>query len=273
MADQMLNVLVEGFDPEKAVQKEQQDQYWQEVIAAYQNRTVLQAEMSGIEHKLGQPCGIVQMGHIRGYIPLEETGCDNIQELRVLLGTKIAFRVLNYDRENDVFTASRKAALEFMAALTWSRLEEGQVVLAVVRKVSMKEMRVDIGGISVKIPVQEVDHGWLDDLRERYAVGDHLKVKVMEVDRENEHVTLSAKALKPSPFPDCAKRYTPGSEYAGTVTGVVEYGVFVNLEPGVDVSTPHLKFEKLRKGERVLVRIRDVNVDKEKIYGKIVRKL
>ncbi|WP_228441255.1 hypothetical protein [Novibacillus thermophilus] len=66
MTDQMLNVLVEGFDPEKAVQKEQQDQYWQEIIAAYQNRTVLQAEMSGIEHKLGQPCGIVQMGHIRG---------------------------------------------------------------------------------------------------------------------------------------------------------------------------------------------------------------
>jgi ribosomal protein S1 len=117
---------------------------------------------------------------------------------------------------------------------------------------------VDIGGINVKIPVNEVDHGWIDDLLERYKVGEHIKVKVMELDKENERVVVSAKALKPSPYPDCAKRYAPGGEYTGTVTGVEAYGVFVNLEPGVDALVPHMKFERVKKGDRVLVRVRRV---------------
>ncbi|GGK35247.1 hypothetical protein GCM10010965_30310 [Caldalkalibacillus thermarum] len=57
------------------------------------------------------------------------------------------------------------------------------------------------------------------------------------------------------------------------MTGVVEYGVFVNLELGVDALVPHMKFEKVRKGEQVLLRIREVDVKNEKIYGKIARKL
>ncbi|QZT35504.1 S1 RNA-binding domain-containing protein [Caldalkalibacillus thermarum TA2.A1] len=270
VSDQLLQVLVEGFDPEK-LEEERKD--WQEVIAAYQNKTILQADLIGIESKLGEPCGVVQVGNIRGYIPLEHSGCEKLSDLRNLIGTKVAMMVLNYDRENDVFTASRKDALERMAEITWSRLKEGQVVIAVVRNVMEKILVVDIGGISVRIPASEIDYAWIDDLRDEFKIGDHLKVRVMEVDKENQKVTLSAKALKPNPYPDCTKRYVKGGEYAGKVTGVEDYGVFVNLEPGVDALVPHMRFERLRKGDRVILRVYDVNAKKERIYGKIVRKL
>ena len=270
MSDQLLQVLVEGYDPEK-LEEERKD--WQEVIAAYQNKTILQADLIGVENKLGQPCGVVHVGNIRGYIPLEMSGCDNLQALRNLIGTKIAMMVLNYDRDNDVFTASRKDALERMAEITWERIKEGQVIIAVVRRLFQKVMVVDIGGISVRIPASEIDYEWIDDLRDRYKIGDNLKVKVMEVDKENRKVVLSAKALKPNPYPDCTKRYVKGGEYAGKVTGVEDYGVFVNLEPGVDALVSHMKFDRLRKGDRVILRVYEVNPRKERIYGKIVRKL
>lgn len=117
MAEQILRRLVECYDPGR-VSDEQHNEIWQEIVAAQQNRVILQAEMIGIEHKLGEPCGVVQMGRIRGYIPLKESGCDTIGKLRQLIGTNVAFRVLNYDLENDVFTASRKQALEQMASIT-----------------------------------------------------------------------------------------------------------------------------------------------------------
>src|SRR5690606_10896125 len=116
-------------------------------------------------------------------------------------------KVLNYDRENNLFTASRKAALEHMANVTWSRVEEGQILMSVVRDVMPWGIKVDIGGVQVEIPIDEVDHGWIDDLYEKVRVGDHLRVKVIELDKENKTIKVSAKQAKPSPWPECAKRY------------------------------------------------------------------
>lgn len=59
----------------------------------------------------------------------------------------------------------------------------------------------------------------------------------------------------------------------GTVSGVREYGVFVNLEPGVDSLSRHLKFEDVKKGDRVLVRVLDTNAKKQQIRSRITRVL
>lgn len=272
MADELLQVLIEGYDPSK-VEEDEVDKHWKEIYGAIQNQTILQAPVIGIETKLDKPCAVVSIGPIRGYIPLEFSGVENIRQLRRLSGQRVAFKVLNYDREENVFTASRKAALDQMAEITWKRLEEGQTILAVVRDVNPSRVRVDIGGIEVKIPIEEMAYGWIDDLTEMVKVGDHLKVKVVELDRDNKNVKVSAKAAQQNPWPECAKRYHEGAEYVGKVSGVREYGVFVNLEPGVDSLSRHLKFENVKKGDRVLVRILGVDIEKQQIRSRIIRVL
>lgn len=272
MAEDRLQVLIEGYDAEKASKLENEvDEHWKEIYGAYQNRTILHAMVTGIETKLDMPCAVVSLGTIRGYIPLDVSGMENDRQLHSLTGKDVAFKVLNYDREAGVFTASRKEALEQMAALTWNRLEVGQNIIAVARTVSPNLVRADIGGIEVKIPVEEIRYGWIDDLTEEVKSGDHMKVKVTGLDKENQKVTVSAKAASENPWPDCAKRYEQGNEYVGRVSGVREYGVFVNLEPGVDSLSRHLKFQNVRKGDRVLVRILGVDVDKEQIRSRITR--
>lgn len=270
--ENMVGLMVEGFDP-SMVEENEYDKDWQTVYAAYQNSKILQGTLTGIETQLKVPCGIVYVGHIRGLIPLEFTGLESIQQLRKLTGQQIAFKVLNYDTENNLFTGSRKAALEHMASNTWKRLEEGMVIYAVAKSVNPREVKADIGGILVKIPIQEIDYGWIDDLTERVKPGDAIKVKVTELDKENQKVTVSAKQAKKNPWPDCSKRYNEHSEYVGRVSGVRQYGVFVNLEPDVDALVPHLKFDSLQKGDKVLMRVTKVNVKEEKIEGKIVRKI
>ena len=60
---------------------------------------------------------------------------ENVRQLRAMTGQSVAFKVLNYDRDAGVFTASRQAALEQMAAITLKKIEEGDVIVAVVRQV------------------------------------------------------------------------------------------------------------------------------------------
>jgi small subunit ribosomal protein S1 len=185
----------------------------------------------------------------------------------------VAFKVLNYDREAEVFTGSRTAALDHMAAITLKKIDVDDEIIAVVRSVSPSLVRTDIGGIEVKIPLEEIRYGWIDDLTEEVKQGDHLKIKVLEIDKEEKKVTVSAKAMQVNPWLRSIGRYTTGNEYVGTVSGVREYGVFINLEAGVDSLARHLNFRNVKKVDCVLVRVLETDAQKEQIHTRITRVL
>jgi ribosomal protein S1 len=272
MTTELKRVLIEGFQEEKIEQLDY-DTAWAQIYAARQNNLILQSEMIGIERKLDKPCAVVAVGNVRGYIPLEFSGVKDAHELRRLIGEQVAFKIETYDREGNTFIGNRNAALEHMASATWKRLEQDKTVTAVVRQVERKMAVLDIGGIEVELPAQEYGHGWTEDMREVVQPGDHIRVKIVELDKESKKVVVSKKAAEESPWPDCTMRYTEGAEYVGRVSGVAEYGVFVNLEPGVDALVPHMRFGQVRRGSRVVIRIRKVDVKKQRIHGRIVKKL
>lgn len=272
MATELKKVLIEGFNEDKLTHQEY-DEGWAQIYSARQNNLVLQSELIGAETKLDKLCGIVMVGNVRGYIPLEFSGVSDANALRRMIGEPVAFKIVTYDRDGDTFIASRKDAIEHMESVTWKRLELDAVITAVVRRVERKSLIVDIGGIQLDLPVQEMSYGWIDDLRDVISAGDHLKVKVTELDKDAKTITISRKVLEESPWPDCTKRYVKRGEYVGRVSGVAEYGVFVNLEPGVDALVPHMRFDNLKKGSRVFIRVREVDAKKERIYARIVRRL
>ncbi|MEN1969673.1 S1 RNA-binding domain-containing protein [Lentibacillus sp. N15] len=277
MSHEIGSMLIEGFNPEKLEGENlHYDKTWKEIYGAYQNKTILQAPIVAIEDLTRaddkkETCAVIQIDMVRGFIPLEQMGVDNKRQLRAMTGKKVAFKVLSYDRENDIFVGSRTAALEQMATITLNRIEEGDTIVAVVSNVSPNLIRADIGGIEVKIPIDDVRYGWIDDLTEEIKAGDHFHVKVMEIDAEEKKVKVSAKATQKNPYPDCLKRYKRNSEYVGVVSGVREYGVFVNLEDGVDSLARHLIHENVAKGDRVLVRIINTDAKKEHIVTRITR--
>ena len=273
MTENNMQVLIEGFDPSKVQVENEFNNDWKKVYGAYQNNSILQASMTGIEKLLDKPCAVVTLGNIRGFIPLEFTGADNLRQLRAMTGQSVAFKVLNYDREAEVFTGSRIAALEHMASITLKKIDVDDEIIAVVRSVSPSLVRADIGGIEVKIPLEEIKYGWIDDLTEEVKQGDHLKVKVLEIDKEEKKVVVSAKATQENPWLRSIGRYSSGNEYVGTVSGVREYGVFVNLEAGVDSLARHLKFQNVKRGDRVLVRVLETDAKKEQIRTRITRVL
>lgn len=278
------SILIEGFDPEKAEYKpkDKEDSHWMEIQSAYQNDKIINGELVGFENlKLNEKkelCGVIWKGKIKGIIPLMESGINPedqqaINKYRALSGKEINFKVLHFDKEANMFVASRKKAKDEMADITLRKIEVGYNIHCVIREVYQGHVIGDIGGIDVIIPVFELTYGWIDDLREHYHSGDHLRVQVMEIDKEKQEVKVSHKPLLENPFPDCATRYVKNGEYVGVVSGVQNYGIFVNLEEGVDSLSPHLKFQNVKKGDRVLVRVRNVDIEKEQIRAKIIRVL
>lgn len=249
---------------------------WAKVYGARQNNTILKSQLSGIERVKDRVYGVVMIDYlVKGIIPLEHSGCENIREFNSLIGQDVYFKVTMLDREGEQFAASIKDAVDHLQGLTWDMLRKGIKIEAKITGVFMKYLRLDCGAIPVKLPVEEMSYEWIDDLRDIYKVGDTIQVRVTELDKEEKKLIVSRKVLLPNPWPDCMKRYTLGGIYPGTVSGKEEYGTFVNLEPGVDCLTtqPHPNVGSVKKGDKVFIKINRIRVNAQKINGRIVRRI
>jgi small subunit ribosomal protein S1 len=282
-----LRLITEGYDGQIVTP----DDSWPEIYSAFQNKTILQVEAKGIRNHAVQgkeiPCVQVHYDNVTGIIPANESGLNGFPQdpaeiemlpdldkrkiLRSLenriVGLPVWILILAVDKENEFFLASRKRALEIMASHTWERLQEGEIVPGTVREVYPKSAVVDIGGIETRVGASEIAWGWVEDARNILERGKTYQVKVLSVDPEQEHVEVSLKQAQPSPWPECAKRYVKGGIYSGTVSGVIDKGVFVNLEPGVDIFVHHPKFTRVKKGDKVRVLIHRVDIESQRIYG------
>lgn len=284
-----MRLITEGYDGQIVTQKD----IWPEIYSAFQNKTILQVEAKGAKvYNLDNreiPCLQVQIGSVVGIIPAHEAGLNNIPESiddlnnlspkekkavvrrleNRLVGLLVWLLILAVDRKNERFLASRRRALEIMAPRAWERIEEGAVVPGTVRELYPKRAVLDLGGVEAVMRASEMSWGWVDDARDVLELGKTYEVKVIKADRESNKVEVSLKQAQPSPWPDCTKRYEKGGVYSGVVSGVIDRGIFVNLEPGVDVFAHHPKFTPVKKGDRVKVYLVKVDVERQRIFGRI----
>ncbi|NDI36621.1 S1 RNA-binding domain-containing protein [Chengkuizengella sediminis] len=268
----------EGFT---GIKKEFVQDPWQDLYAARQNRTVLQGIPTQIEeHTLSEKkilTVVIMMHGVKLLLPFSETCLkdtklnENRNRLRKLIGRNIAYVVIGIDRENNLAIISRKAAKDKMAKTFWKNAKLNKIIPAVAQEVHYNNVLVDLGGVEVMIPAPEISHGWVHDARQIIEVGDAFDVKITYVNKEENDIQVSIKELLPSPYPDCLKRYNKGNEYLGTVSGIAEFGIFINLEPGVDAIIPHLSKRKVKLGDNILIKIREIKANEKKIYGTGIR--
>lgn len=277
-----LNVLVEGYDESKAISANVADNKsendWRIIYESRQNQTILQTEVTGLEtiayqikpERKEKLCALVEIGDVRGMIPIDLLGVDE-KQANLLLGEKIAFVVIGLDRENGIFTGSRIEATKQMAERALKRINVGDKILAVVRAVYNTNIVVDIGGIKSSIPASEASHGWIDNMHDEFKVGDHINVMVMEIDKEEREVKLSIKALQKNDWDSIHDYFKEYGEYVGTVSGIAEFGTYVTLRKGVSGLAQHLRHEVVKKGDRVRVRVLKIKQQEQRINLKIIK--
>jgi small subunit ribosomal protein S1 len=127
---------------------------------------------------------------------------------------------------------------------------------------------VDIGGMQALLPVSEMTWGRVEDTKALYSPGDIIEAIIINLDWENDRVTLSFKDTLPDPWNDVVSKYREGSVHKGRVSRLTDFGAFITLEAGVDGL---LHISKLSKGKKikhardVLTTGTDVEVRIEKI--------
>ncbi|MGB9804937.1 hypothetical protein, partial [Desulfofundulus sp.] len=115
------------------------DENWLKIYASRQNRGIIEELVVGIEkHDLYEetiPCLRVNIGNVKGLVPIQEAGVETRDELRRLVGQKLPFIVIGIMEEANLCLLSHKAAVQRLAARTWKEIKEGQVREARVTRV------------------------------------------------------------------------------------------------------------------------------------------
>lgn len=284
MNSHVLSNLVEGYDESKAhhleMQNETVSQEWLDIYSSRQNKTILQSVVVGVEDKMYSVsdkkktlCAIVDVGDVKGLIPVDYLGVATREEARGLIGSKVVYTVIAIDKENEFFVGSRNEALSEMVKRTLRKLEVGDQTIAVVRKIYTNSMIVNVGGIETRIAAKDVSYGWIDSLHDKFKPDDHVNVKVKAIDKENKTLEVSIKETKPNPWNDVTRHLQQNGEYIAKVSGVTEFGTFVEIREGITGLAQHLRHEVVRKNDKVLIRVIKMFPKDERIVVKVVKVL
>jgi small subunit ribosomal protein S1 len=121
------------------------------------------------------------------------------------------------------------------------------------------------------VHISELSWGRIDDPREVYHEGQRVKVKVLNVDHERQRIALSIKALSPDLWDIAPEKYQEGTLIEGKVTQIVDFGIFVELEPGVEGLLHNSELgdveqrNELGTGDAILVKVIRVEPDRRRI--------
>ena len=121
-----------------------------------------------------------------------------------------------------------------MREKTWAALEEGQVREGTVRSVKDFGAFVDLGGVDGLLPIGEMSWSRVQKVEDLVKTGDKVQVKVLKIDPVARKLSLGLKQLTPSPWDTVEEKYPRGMMVKGKVTKLMEFGAFVELEPGIE---------------------------------------
>lgn len=209
---------------------------------------------------------------VEGIIPKDELDTRSLKGLIGFVGRQIVFVIKGYDKEANVFVASRKEALEIRKKIRLEDLNEGDVVAGTVVRVEPWGCIMDIGGVLGRLSISEMQHGYVSDVNNVVEKNDYFDVLVKRITHNAEgenRITLSLKDLLPVPWERVAKRYIPKATAVGKVTGFFRDTVFVELEKGVE-GLADVDGYKLEKGQQVKAYIGKIDNERKRIRLRIV---
>jgi small subunit ribosomal protein S1 len=237
---EQIEVLVTYIDEEKGTvyASEKQAEYEKRIDgleAAYKEGHVVEGEITGEVKGAGYH---VNLDGIRAFLPGSHLGSDLPSSIEELRGKRIAFRILELSRRDKNLVVSHKEYIKererTKRKALFDSLQPDQEIEGTVRSVVDFGLFVDIGGFEGLVHRSEIAWKDLPVPPNEYRVGTHVRVKVIDFDREKGKVSLSIKRLRPNPWAGISERYPTGTQVEGRVVSVTDFGAFVELEQDVE---------------------------------------
>jgi small subunit ribosomal protein S1 len=206
---------------------------WEKVEQAYRGRETLTARVVGrVKGGLSVDLGIP------AFLPGSHVSLDPSNDLDGIVGEQIEVRIVKLSRTRGNVVVSRRQVLEeelrARKEATLAKLGEGGVITGTVKSLTGYGAFVDLGGLDALLHVTDISYRRIQGPSEILSVGEEITAKVLRFDPARERVSLSLKQLQPDPWQGAQERYKEGDRVCGCVVSVTDYGIFVELEPGVE---------------------------------------
>jgi small subunit ribosomal protein S1 len=226
---------------------------------------------------------IIDLG-VRGFLPASLVDIRRVPNLDEYLGQTIECRVIELNRSRNNVVLSRRAVLEEQRRedreRILDRLQPGMVVDGTISNIVDFGAFVDLDGIDGLIHISELSWSHVNHPSEILSIGDTVNVKVLDIDRDRQRISLGLKQTQEDPWQRVVDTYNVGDELEGKVTKVVTFGAFVEILDGVEglvhiseLAQHHVENprEIIQPGDEVKVKILEIDSDRRRLSLSIKR--
>ncbi len=233
-----IEVMVEWWDDEDervllSKDKAANIKVWEAIKQSYDEEGTVKGTISnrvkgGFSVDIGVPA----------FLPGSQADLRPIRNLDDMVGKEFDFKILKYNRKRSNIVLSRRAILEKemeeKRSTTLATIHEGKIIEGAVKNITEYGVFVDLGGVDGLLHITDISWGRVKHPSELFSIGDSVTVKILNLDLENERVSLGMKQLNEDPWTLAAEKYAVSSRVTGKVVSLTDYGAFIELEEGIE---------------------------------------
>ncbi|WP_088102228.1 30S ribosomal protein S1 [Halalkalibacter urbisdiaboli] len=251
----------------------QAEKAWGDLQQAFESGQVIEAQVADVVKG-----GLVVDVGVRGFIPASLVERHFVEDFSDYKGRTLRLKVAEIDKENNKLILSQRAVLDEEVLQkkkdVLESLQAGDIVEGTVQRLTDFGVFVDVGGVDGLVHISQLAHHRVESPSDVVKEGDVVKVKVLSVDPDSERVSLSIKETLPGPWEEVQGKINAGDVIEGTVKRLVSFGAFIEVAPGVEglvhisqIANRHIgtPSEVLTEGEKVEVKVLDINIDEKRI--------
>ena len=220
---------------------------------------------------------ILDLG-VRGFLPASLVDIRRVQDLDEFMSQTLRCKVIELNRSRNNVVLSRRAVLEEerreMRQAILDRLSPGDVVEGTISNIVDFGAFVDLEGIDGLIHISELSWSHVNHPSELLEIGQEVRVKVLDIDRDRQRISLGLKQTQSDPWQQVIDAYEQGDVVEGRVTKVVTFGAFVEVVPGVEglvhiseLAAHHVENprEIVQQGETVRAKIIEMDAERRRL--------
>ncbi|MGX7414292.1 30S ribosomal protein S1 [Aerococcus christensenii] len=246
---------------------------WKELEEKAANKEVLTVPVTKVVKG-----GLVVDAGVRGFIPASMVENYFVRDFSAYKGKELDARIVEINPvENRLILSHKEIAAEQEEKARTEKLEqfeEGEVVEGTVARLANFGAFIDLGDIDGLVHISQIAHHHVNHPSDVLEVGQKVQVKILGIDEEHGRISLSMKAVTPSPWEIIEETAAKGTELTGIVRRLVDFGAFVEVLPGVEglvhisqISHEHVNHpsDKLKEGQEVQVKVLEVNAEDHRL--------
>ena len=277
---QEVDVFIRTFEDRRGnmlLSKEKADfqKRWQEIRDCFENEELI----TGLITRRIKGGMVVDLGVVQAFLPGSQLDIKPVTDFDEYLGVKSEFKIVKFNELRQNIVLSRKAILEGdlieKRQAVLNEMEVGMVLEGIVKNITDFGAFIDLGGVDGLLHITDITWGRINHPLERLELGETINVKVIDFDIQKIRVSLGLKQLQPDPWENILEKFPVDSIIEGKIVSLMNYGVFVELEDGVEglihISEMswirHIRHPSdiFQSGDKISAKILNIDADDKKI--------